>query len=82
MSQQVFNFGHPIVEVPSPDAPIDWAIYLKLDGTVPFELHRGKCPDCNKDKVSIMRYVTGRGFYTQYLCVGNHDLSCDYQEVL
>lgn len=82
MSQQVFNFGHPIVEVPSQSTPIDWAIYLKLDGTVPRDLHRGQCRDCGKDMISIMRYITGRGFLTEYLCVGNKTNECDYKEVL
>lgn len=81
MSQQVFNFGHPIVEVPSPSTPIYWAVYLKLDGTVPFELHRGKC-SCGKDMISIMRYITGRGYLVEYLCVGNKSGECDYKEVL
>ena len=82
MSQQVFNFGHPIVEVPSQAAPIEWSIYLKLDGTVPPELHRGQCRDCGRDMVSVMRYVTGRGYLIEYLCIGNRDSSCMYQEVL
>ena len=82
MSQQVFNFGHPIVEVPSQSTPINWSTYLKLDGSVPSELHRGKCRDCGRDMVSIMRYITGKGFLVEYLCVGNKSGECNYQEVL
>ena len=82
MSQQAFTFGHPIVTIESQDAPIDWSIYLRLDGSVPGELNRGKCQYCGKDKVSIMRWIRDKGYLVEYLCIGNKSSECSGRWVL